>query len=80
VPGMPDAATVSCCVAAVREVLPDYGAGYLTACLYHANWQPEQVRARLGAGAGQCDTRRWLGRCGQQHTGTQHPQGYCGPT
>ncbi|GBF96800.1 hypothetical protein Rsub_09656 [Raphidocelis subcapitata] len=49
--GGPGAARVAELVTQVREVLPDYGAGFVTACLYHCGWDAERVLHTLLEGA-----------------------------
>lgn len=43
---MPESAVLMSLMSQVTEVLPDYGEGFLTACLHHYNWNAEQVCSR----------------------------------
>eukprot|EP00877_Chromochloris_zofingiensis_P004569 jgi/Chrzof1/14112/Cz08g25160.t1 len=48
---MPESAVLMSLMSQVTEVLPDYGEGFLTACLHHYNWNAEQVIDHLLEGS-----------------------------
>jgi hypothetical protein len=49
---LPDGEVIAALVLQVKEVLPDYGDGFITACLYYTDFKPEQVGFCWGSGWG----------------------------